>query len=413
VLLSLITQVMPQSSHRKCPRWWLTGAAALFSAVLAVLTIHVAAGTSSPAAAAVEPQATASSAPPAPLAAFLATPSEPVGASSSTEPAAHPTAPRPTPEPVPPLPAASGLAADGIPQTAFDAYVRAARRARLDDPGCGLTWPLLAGIGRVESDHGRFAGAVLRTNGISTPPVIGIALDGNGTALIRDTDHGRLDGDRVYDHAVGPMQFIPSTWAIFGTDGNGDGVVDPFNIYDAAAAAAHYLCAAGGNLATFAGERRAVLAYNHSSAYFELVYGVARIYATDAHIPLVGPPPAHPGKARAEPPADPGRPTGVRAGPPNPPPSSSPASASPTPASPTPTPTSSSSSSSSDPSGSTSAPTTPAPTTSTDVPSTTPSPSPSASPSTTPSTSPSVSPSASASAATPVAPSDSTSPSGP
>ena len=46
------------------------------------------------------------------------------------------------------------------------------------------------------------------------------------------------------------MQFIPSTWALYGADGNGDGVADPFNIFDAAAAAAHYLCRAGGNLQT-------------------------------------------------------------------------------------------------------------------------------------------------------------------
>src|SRR5437764_60980 len=83
-----------------------------------------------------------------------------------------------------------------------------------------------------------FAGAVLHSDGLSTPRVIGIALNGNGTALIRDTDGGRLDGDTVYDRAVGPMQFIPSTWAGWSVDANGDGRADPFNIFDAAAAAA-------------------------------------------------------------------------------------------------------------------------------------------------------------------------------
>ena len=46
------------------------------------------------------------------------------------------------------------------------------------------------------------------------------------------------------------MQFIPSTWMIYGADGNGDGIKDPFNIFDAALAAANYLCDAGGDLST-------------------------------------------------------------------------------------------------------------------------------------------------------------------
>jgi hypothetical protein len=98
------------------------------------------------------------------------------------------------------------------------------------------------------------AGSVLLANGLSTPRIIGIPLNGVGTELILDTDHGVLDGDRVYDRAVGPMQFIPSTWAQYATDGNGDGTADPFNIYDAAASAAKYLCDAGAVLRTRTGK---------------------------------------------------------------------------------------------------------------------------------------------------------------
>jgi hypothetical protein len=123
----------------------------------------------------------------------------------------------------------------GIPIVALRAYRLAASRADRLNPSCGITWPLLAAIGRVESNHGRFAGAILHADGASTPKIIGIPLDGPGTALIRDTDHGRLDGDVVYDRAVGPMQFIPSTWAEFSVHANGDHVPDPFNIFDAAA----------------------------------------------------------------------------------------------------------------------------------------------------------------------------------
>jgi membrane-bound lytic murein transglycosylase B len=185
----------------------------------------------------------------------------------------------PTPRPPTDFAVASALAADGIPLTALQAYQSAAVRQNLADPGCHLPWPLLAAIGRVESDHGRFGGAVLHTDGLSAPHVIGIPLDGHGTALIRDTDKGRLDGDRVYDRAVGPMQFIPSTWAAYAVDGNSDGVADPFNIFDATAAAARYLCTAGGDLATSEGQERAVLAYNHSAAYLTAVLHLEAIYA--------------------------------------------------------------------------------------------------------------------------------------
>jgi membrane-bound lytic murein transglycosylase B len=209
--------------------------------------------------------------------------------------------------------AVSALAAGGIPLTALQAYQSAAVRENLADPGCHLPWPLLAAIGRVESDHGRFAGAVLHTDGLSTPRVVGIPLDGHGTALIRDTDHGRLDGDRAYDRAVGPMQFIPSTWATYGADGNADGVADPFNIFDAAAAAAHYLCVAGGDLGTAAGQERAVLAYNHSAAYLREVLQLEAVYAgavPGLTVPVIptGPPPPVPTHI---PPVNPGPPPSI------------------------------------------------------------------------------------------------------
>jgi membrane-bound lytic murein transglycosylase B len=211
------------------------------------------------------------------------------------------------------------LARSGIPMTALLAYQNAAARAAQLSPSCHLPWPLLAGIGRVESNHGRFAGAVLHSDGVSTPRIIGIALDGHGTALIRDTDHGALDGDTVYDRAVGPMQFIPSTWAGWGVDANRDGRKDPFNIIDEAAAAADYLCAAGSDLATAAGQVRAVLSYNHSSAYGRTVLGLEKLYAaaTGVRVPILPTTPGAPAPPGGHappphlPPVDPGPPRGV------------------------------------------------------------------------------------------------------
>jgi membrane-bound lytic murein transglycosylase B len=211
---------------------------------------------------------------------------------------------------------ASGLAASGIPVTALTAYKTAAAREAKLNAACRLPWPLLAGIGRVESDHGRFAGALLHSDGLSTPPVVGIPLNGNGTALIRDTDGGRLDGDTVYDRAVGPMQFIPSTWANWSVDGNHDGKKDPFNIFDAADAAADYLCAAGRDLSTYRGTVRAILSYNYSYEYVSLVMSLERVYASGAVgvtipvLPTSPEPPRH-GDRPTLPPVDPGNPRGV------------------------------------------------------------------------------------------------------
>jgi membrane-bound lytic murein transglycosylase B len=210
----------------------------------------------------------------------------------------------------------SGLAESGIPATALAAYEIAAARETLRDPACGITWPLLGGIGRVESNHGRFAGAVLHADGVSTPRIIGIPLDGHGTALIRDTDGGRVDGDPVYDRAVGPMQFIPSTWAGWGVDANHDGTKDPFNIFDAAAAAADYLCAAGHDLRTSAGQVKAILTYNYSYDYVSMVMGLERVYAsqTGVTVPVLPTLPAEHGRPVHKPslpPVDPGRPKGV------------------------------------------------------------------------------------------------------
>ena len=254
----------------------------------------------------------------------------------------------------------SGLASDGIPSTALAAYEQAATREAQRNPQCGLPWPLLAGIGRVESDHGRFAGAVLHADGVSSPRIIGIPLDGHGTALIRDTDRGRLDGDTVYDRAVGPMQFIPSTWAGWGVDANNDGVKDPFNIYDAAAASADYLCAAGRDLTTTRGQVRAILSYNYSYDYVSMVMGLEHVYATQVGItvpvlPTAPDQPQGPPKQKPPlPPVDPGKPRGAPTPSPTPTPTprSSAGSSPAVPSSPVTDPSSSDSSSGGDPSAS-------------------------------------------------------------
>jgi membrane-bound lytic murein transglycosylase B len=169
----------------------------------------------------------------------------------------------------------------------LDAYVKGAMAMAFEKPECGLRWTALAGIGRTESGHGTFGGAVVQPDGSLTRPIIGIPLDGtNETAVIGDSDGGGLDGDAGFDRAVGPMQFIPTSWSAFGRDGNGDGVRDPQNMYDAALAAAVLLCRTRGLEADDA-MRRAFLAYNNSGAYATLV--LQRTHGYDAfQIPPVG-----------------------------------------------------------------------------------------------------------------------------
>src|SRR3954469_6969673 len=171
---------------------------------------------------------------------------------------------------------ASALAEHDLPSAAMRAYKDPAAHVDGADPGCHLPWTLLAGIGRVESDHGRYGGSVLGNDGLPRPAIVGIALNGVGpVAAIHDTDNGRFDGDTVWDRAVGPMQFIPSTWRTAGRDGDGDGVRSPNDIDDAALAAAAYLCHGGRDLARVADQRAAVFGYNASSYYVDLVTAFA------------------------------------------------------------------------------------------------------------------------------------------
>ncbi|MFD7698598.1 lytic transglycosylase domain-containing protein [Streptomyces caelestis] len=189
-----------------------------------------------------------------------------------------------SPNPVPSASTGTGVAGvteAGIPATVLDAYKKAEAALREKKPGCNLPWQLLAAIGKVESGQAR--GGRVDAGGTTLSPILGPQLDGNGFALIKDTDNGAYDGNSSYDQAVGPMQFIPSTWEWAGRDGNGDGREDPNNIYDAALAAGHYLCRFDWDLSDRRDLDRAILSYNNSTEYLNTVMSWLEYYRRGTH----------------------------------------------------------------------------------------------------------------------------------
>ncbi|WP_433539341.1 lytic murein transglycosylase [Micromonospora sp. CA-249363] len=167
----------------------------------------------------------------------------------------------------------------GIPPTAMQAYGYAELMLAQTNRSCALSWTTLAAIGQVESGHGSANGARLGADGKALPQIIGLPLDGKGGRMrIIDTDRGSLDNDSTYDRAIGPMQFIPTTWQEIGADADQDGVKDPHDLDDAALAAGNYLCKGGRNLSIPGDWWNAILSYNDVRRYAQAVYNNADRY---------------------------------------------------------------------------------------------------------------------------------------
>ncbi|MDI3390058.1 bifunctional lytic transglycosylase/C40 family peptidase [Streptomyces sp. B-S-A8] len=158
----------------------------------------------------------------------------------------------------------------GIPPRMLAAYQQAAAQLPEQSPKCnGMSWPILAGIAAIESNHA--ADRTIADNGDIRPKIYGILLNGTGgggnTTVFADTDNGRYDGTASGERAVGPFQFLPSTWEGSGRDANNDGTKDPHNADDAALGAAVYLCGNGRNLTDRSQLKAAIYQYNRSQAY--------------------------------------------------------------------------------------------------------------------------------------------------
>ena len=220
--------------------------------------------------------ATATSAPP-----NLPTGSAPAG----------PSGPPPTTAPLPPVrngarpaDALAGWAQQigtkvGIPVVAAQAYGYAELVVAKTLPSCHLSWTTIAAIGKIESSHGSANGAVLSADGSVQPPIYGLPLDGRGgRQQIRDSDQGTIDADTTYDRAVGPLQFIPSTWIAYKVDADNSGVADPNDIDDASLTAATYLCQGGRDMSKADSWWDAILSYNAVRPYAQKVFEAANDY---------------------------------------------------------------------------------------------------------------------------------------
>lgn len=182
-----------------------------------------------------------------------------------------------------------------IPPVAYAALVQASAASERT-AGCFVRVGLLGGVMGIESGYGTFGGSAPDpATGLVTPPIFGPALDGRpGFELIYNDAYGQSLGvTGPYAKAVGPTQFLPSTWRVLGRDGDGDGTADPQNIFDAAMSTAAYLCAHGYVEGDTAAVSKAILAYNFSFTYLALV--LERAAQVDAAVAAKGAPGPQPG----------------------------------------------------------------------------------------------------------------------
>jgi cell wall-associated NlpC family hydrolase len=167
----------------------------------------------------------------------------------------------------------TALALSEIPADLLPVYVSASFTCP------GLPWQVLAAIGFAESHHADARADP--SSGTVSPPIFGPPLDGS-SGTIALADPGSPDG---WAHALGPMQFLESTWQSWGDvapDRPPGSTPDPQNAWDAIYTAAHYLC---GGAQSIDDVSQAILRYNHSDAYVHDVLDKAAAYGLGASAP--------------------------------------------------------------------------------------------------------------------------------
>jgi hypothetical protein len=180
------------------------------------------------------------------------------------------------------LVAADGPRLDDVPDQALAAYQRSAAVLAEADAKCNLEWTLLAAVGQVVTAHGTTGGGALADNGVMRPRFTGKPLLGKKGDKLPDSDAGKVDGDTRYDRPVGPLQLAPSTWAVVGVDGDGNGKRNPYDVDDAALAVAVLLCSGDDDLRKRPGRIAAVKRINDDKTFIETVLAVDRTYRDQA-----------------------------------------------------------------------------------------------------------------------------------
>ncbi|MFI7194823.1 lytic transglycosylase domain-containing protein [Nocardia nova] len=168
---------------------------------------------------------------------------------------------------------------NGMPGIAYAAYQNAERILAQEEPDCHMPWSVLAGIGQVESHH---AYGKADSKGVALDPIYGPVLDGSlaGNNVVHANGDDLDGGMQGFTRAVGPMQFLPETWRKFAGDGDGDGIADPQNLFDAALTAGNYLCSGGLNMTDLSQQSKAIMRYNNSMAYVANVMAWEVAYRT-------------------------------------------------------------------------------------------------------------------------------------
>lgn len=190
-----------------------------------------------------------------------------------------------------------------IPVPALAAYQRAETVLAEALPTCHLDAALLAGIGKVETDHGRIGTWRLGPAAVMRPYLIGAPITEPRHELpaLTDTDGGTWDRDPAADHPIGPLQIAPSLWQRVAVDGDGDGLRRPFDLDDAALALGVALCGTDADLARAPERRAALRSLNDRAVYVRAVEEYRAAYAAPVVIPpvyvdtvgvVVTPPPA-------------------------------------------------------------------------------------------------------------------------
>jgi hypothetical protein len=239
-----------------------------------------------------------------------------------------------------------------VPERALAAYQRAAAVMAPADAECHLSAELLAAVGRVESDHGRYAAWRLGPRARMFPTLIGSPVPATSrqapASPVADTDGGVFDHDAAADHPLGPLQLLPGVWRQVAVDGDGDGNRSPDDLDDAALGLAIALCDGDLDLATPAGQDEALARLNIRPRYLRAVEAFRSAYAAPLPVTpvtvftigtIVTPPEVEPTEEPTEEPTDEAKVDEPTKPAPQPAPQPGPTPTTPTPTSQTPTPT--------------------------------------------------------------------------